>query len=122
MSKILIVDDLATEIQIMKSAVSKLGHHSVEARDGEEALTVARKEKPDLILLDVVMPKADGFNVCRKLKKDEATAGIPIILITTKNQESDQAWGLRQGAAAFLTKPVNPDELVATIQRTLAAA
>lgn len=122
MSKILIVDDLATEVHIMKTSVTKLGHHVIEASDGEAGFNMAKKEKPDLILLDVVMPKMDGFNVCRRLKKDPETAGIPVVIITTKNQESDQFWGMKQGAAAYLFKPANTDELNATVTRTLAAA
>ena len=122
MSKILIVDDLQTEVKMMKDAVSKLGHYVMEASDGETGFTIAKKEKPDLILLDVVLPKADGFSVCRRLKKDPETANIPIIIISTKNQESDQFWGMKQGADAYLFKPAKSEDLVNMVNRCLATA
>ncbi len=121
MSKILIVDDLSTEIQVMKTTVGGLGHHVVEARDGEEGIRLAKQEKPDLILLDVVLPKVDGFQVCRRLKKDPETANIPIILVSTKNQESDQFWGIKQGATAYLSKPIDTSALSDNVKKLLAA-
>jgi twitching motility two-component system response regulator PilH len=122
MSKILIVDDLATEVQMMKATVTKLGHHVIEAGDGDTGFNLAKKEQPDLILLDVVLPKADGFSVCRRLKKDPETAHIPVIMISTKSQESDQFWGLKQGADAYLFKPAKAEELAEVVTRSLAAA
>lgn len=121
MRKILIVDDLATEVQMMRSTVTKLGYHVIEANDGEAGLNMAKSEKPDLILLDVVLPKADGFSVCRRLKKDPETAGIPIVLISTKSQDSDRFWGMKQGADAYLFKPAKPEELAELVTRLLAA-
>jgi twitching motility two-component system response regulator PilH len=121
MSKILIIDDLPTEIAIMKSAVASLGHSVITAADGEAGFNAAKAEQPDLILLDVVMPKMDGFQTCRKIKKDPETAEIPVILVTTKNQDTDRSWGLRQGAADFIPKPFNPSELSETVTRTLSA-
>jgi twitching motility two-component system response regulator PilH len=122
MSKILIVDDLHTEVQMMKDAVTKHGHYVIEAADGESGFNLAKKEKPDLILLDVVLPKADGFSVCRRLKKDPETAQIPVIIISTKNQESDHFWGMKQGADAYLFKPAKPEELVSMVNRCLSIA
>lgn len=122
MSKILIIDDLATELQIMKGVVTGLGHSAVTAGDGESGYNTAKLEKPSLILLDVVMPKMDGFQTCRKIKKDPETANIPVILVTTKNQDTDRSWGLKQGAADFVSKPFNPDELGAKIASLLKAA
>jgi twitching motility two-component system response regulator PilH len=119
MSKILIIDDLATEITIMKNIVTGLGHTVVTASDGETGCDLARADKPDLILLDVVMPKMDGFQTCRKIKKDPETASIPVILVTTKNQDTDRSWGLKQGAADFVSKPFNPTELAAKITALL---
>src|SRR5262245_36852277 len=115
MSKILIIDDLATEVQVMKNVVTGLGHHTITAADGEAGYAAAKTEKPDLILLDVVMPKMDGFQTCRKIKKDADTQRIPVIMVTTKGQETDRAWGLRQGAAEFVAKPFNPEELAEKI-------
>ncbi len=119
MSKILIVDDLTTEVQLMKTAMSKLGHHFLEASDGETGFNLAKTQQPDLILLDIVLPKADGFSVCRRLKKDPETSHIPIIIISTKNQESDQFWGLKQGADGYLFKPTKADDLVEMVTRNL---
>jgi twitching motility two-component system response regulator PilH len=122
MSKILIIDDLATEIQIMKNVVTSLGHIVVAANDGETGYAFAKANKPDLILLDVVMPKMDGFQTCRKIKKDPETAGIPIILVTTKNQDTDRSWGLKQGASDFVSKPFSAQDLGTKITKLLNAA
>jgi twitching motility two-component system response regulator PilH len=119
MPKILICDDLPTEVELMKQAVTRLGHSSVIVTDGESACEAAKKEKPDLILLDVVLPKMDGFQVCRKIKKDPQTAQIPVILVSSKTQESDKFWGLKQGASAYICKPFNPEELSGTITKNL---
>jgi twitching motility two-component system response regulator PilH len=119
MSKILIVDDLPTEVQLMQAAVSRLGHSTVVATDGEQALEMAKREKPDLVLLDVVLPRMDGFQVCRKIKKDATTAGIPVILVSSKTQESDKFWGLKQGAAAYICKPFSPEVLADTVTKNL---
>ena len=105
MSKILIVDDLPTEVQLMQQAISQLGHSTIVATDGEQALEMAKREQPDLVLLDVVLPRMDGFQVCRKIKKDALTARIPVILVSSKTQESDKFWGLKQGASAYICKP-----------------
>ncbi len=119
MSKILIVDDLPTEVQLMRSAIADLGHAIVVATDGEQALEMARRETPDLMLLDVVLPRMDGFQVCRKLKKDPQTSKIPVILISSKTQESDKFWGLKQGATAYICKPFSPQELAETVAKNL---
>lgn len=119
MSKILIVDDLPTEVQLMRSAIASLGHSTVVATDGEEALEMAQREKPDLVLLDVVLPRMDGFQVCRKIKKDAQTAKIPVILVSSKTQESDKFWGLKQGASAYICKPFSPEELAETVAKNL---
>ena len=119
MSKILIVDDLPTEVQLMQSAIATLGHTTVVATDGEQALDLARRENPDLILLDVVLPKMDGFQVFRKIKKDAQMSRIPVILVSSKTQESDKFWGLKQGASAYICKPFSPQELAETVAKNL---
>lgn len=119
MAKILIVDDLETEIQLMRAAVGQLGHSCVVANDGETGFNAAKKEKPNLILLDVVLPKMDGFQVCRKLKKDPETSAIPVVLVSSKSQESDKFWGLKQGASAYICKPFSPAELADTVAKNL---
>ena len=119
MSKILIVDDLPTEVQLMQAAIAKLGHSTIVATDGEQALEMARRENPDLVLLDVVLPRMDGFQVCRKIKKDAQISKIPVILVSSKTQESDKLWGLKQGASAYICKPFSPQELADTVSKNL---
>ncbi|EEF62166.1 response regulator transcription factor [Pedosphaera parvula] len=119
MAKILIVDDLPTEVQLMRSAIASLGHSVVVATDGEQAVEMAHRESPDLMLLDVVLPRMDGFQVCRKIKKDPNTSNIQVILISSKTQESDKFWGLKQGANAYIFKPFSPQELVDAVKKNL---
>lgn len=117
MAKILIVDDSPTQVALMQAAVQEAGHTCVVVNDGETALKNAPQEKPALILLDVVMPNVDGFQVCRKLRKLPETAGTPIILVTSKGQETDKFWGLKQGATDYLVKPYEQKALVDLIRR-----
>ncbi len=119
MAKILIVDDSPTEMHILKSAVEEAGHVVISAESGEEGVTRATEEKPDLILMDVVMPGMNGFQATRKISKNDATSSIPIIMVTTKDQRTDKEWGLRQGATAYLVKPVNKKDLVAKISEVM---
>lgn len=117
MKKVMIVDDLQTEVSLMKSAVDSLGHLSVVANSGDAAIELAKREKPNLILLDIVLPGMDGFQVCRKLKKEADTAGIPVILVSSKNQDSDKFWGMKQGAVDYLIKPFQPQQLKDLVNR-----
>ncbi len=119
MSKILICDDLPTEVELLKQAVTRLGHASIVVNDGEAACEAARRDQPDLILLDVVLPKMDGFQVCRKIKKDAQTSRIPVILVSSKTQESDRFWGLKQGASAYICKPFKQEELAEAVAKHL---
>lgn len=119
MPTILIADDTPSEAALMASVVQKLGHVAQTVGDGEACLATARTLKPALILLDVVMPKMDGFNTCRKLKKDPALASTPVIMVTSKNQDSDKFWAERQGANRFLSKPFSPDDLADAIKAFL---
>jgi len=119
MSNILIIDDSRTERELMAKVIKDAGHKVEMAMNGQEGLEKAKSEVPDLILLDVVMPKMDGFAVCRKLSKDPATKGIPVILISTKNTDTDKVWGKRQGASDYLTKPFDPTELEAVVRELL---
>jgi CheY-like chemotaxis protein len=116
MATILIADDTASEAALMASVVQQLGHVAQTVSDGEACLNTAKSIKPALILLDVVMPKMDGFNTCRKLKKDPDLAQIPVIIVTSKNQESDKFWAERQGANRYIAKPFTPDGLAAAIK------
>ena len=119
MSTVLIVDDLASERELMSKVVTSMGFRVEIAANGDEALVAAKSGKPDLILLDVVMPKQDGFSTCRKLKKDPDTAAIPVVLVTTKGQESDKFWGEKQGCNGYIVKPFKPSELQAEIKKHL---
>lgn len=118
-ARILIADDSETDLQFIKGALQGTKHSFIYAKDGEEAEAVARKEKPDLIILDVIMPKKNGFQVCRDLKKDDYFKQIPIILLTSKSQESDKFWGIKQGADEYITKPFEPQTLVSAVKKFL---
>jgi len=116
--RILLVDDSATAL-LMEKTMLGTTYDLLTAKDGAEALKVAVKELPDLILLDVVMPKMDGFEVCRVLRGIEATRGIPIIMVTTRGEGKNVEAGFASGASDYVTKPINSAELLAKIQRHL---
>ena len=122
MARILIVDDSPSQLVGLKRIIEKMGHQVITADDGAAGVEVAKREVPDLILMDVVMPNLNGFQATRTIAKDTKTSHIPIVLVTTKDQETDRVWGMRQGAKAYLTKPVNEGELVEMIQNLLPAA
>ena len=117
--KILVVDDSWTELTMIVTPLRNSGFEVVTAVDGDEAVEKVFKERPQCIVLDVVLPKQNGFQVCRKLKSLEASRHIPIILLSSKNTAVDKAWGLRQGADLYLTKPFKEDELVASVRRLI---
>lgn len=119
MAKILIVDDSPTEMHILKSVVEGAGHTVVTAENGESGVATATSEMPDLILMDVVMPGMNGFQATRKISKNSDTANIPIVMVTTKDQRTDREWGLRQGATAYLVKPVEKKALLDKINELL---
>ena len=115
--KILVVDDSWTELTMIATPLRNSGFEVVTAVDGDEAVEKVFQEHPQCIVLDVVLPKQNGFQLCRKLKSSEASRHIPIILLTSKNTPLDKSWGLRQGADLYMTKPFNTDELVANVRR-----
>lgn len=117
MHTVLIVDDVQTDRELAGQVVSSIGHRPLYASDGQEAMEKAKEHKPSLILLDVVMPKQDGFKTCRSLKQDPATSKIPVILVTSKGTDSDKFWGQRQGADEHVAKPFAPDALANIIRR-----
>jgi len=119
MALILIADDSPTEIYVLQEMLEKHGHTIITAEDGVIAIDVATAEQPALILMDVVMPNLNGFQSTRRLTKEPATANIPIIIVSSKNQETDKLWGLRQGAKGYLGKPVNEDVLMAEVNKFL---
>jgi twitching motility two-component system response regulator PilH len=122
MPRILIVDDSPTESFKISGVLKRHGHEVLAAESGEQALQVARDLKPDLILMDIVMPGLNGFQATRQLTRDPATAAIPVVMLTAKSQEADRIWGERQGARGYLVKPVDDSVLVATISQVLAEA
>ena len=113
--KILVIDDSPTERHVLVEILNKGGYDIITAESGEEGIEKARAEQPDLILMDVVMPGLNGYQATRTLTRDEATKHIPIIVCTSKDQETDKIWGLRQGAHDYMTKPINGDELLMKI-------
>jgi twitching motility two-component system response regulator PilH len=113
---ILIVDDSPTEVHVFKKLLEKQGYNIITAADGQEGLDLAKRVHPHLILMDVVMPVLNGFQATRKLRNDQETADIPVIIVTTKGQETDINWGKRQGADEYLVKPVMPVELLSKIK------
>ena len=116
--KILIVDDSATDSHVMGEMLRKNGFTVVNASSGEEGIVKTKSEKPDLVLMDIVMPGMSGFEATRAISKDPETAHIPVIVCSTKGQETDKAWGLRQGAKDYIVKPVVEKALMEKI-RTL---
>ena len=119
MARILIVDDSPSQLLGIKRLVERLGHEVVTAEDGAAGVEAARREKPDLILMDVVMPNLNGFQATRSITREPATKHIPVILVTTKDQDTDRMWGMRQGARAYLTKPFSEEELSEVIGANL---
>ena len=107
MAKIFIVDDSPTEVHVLKAILEKNGHTVESADNAEAGIEQIAAKMPDLVLMDVVMPGMNGFQATRALTKEPATANIPIIIVTTKDQETDKMWGLRQGAKDYITKPVD---------------
>ena len=116
---VLVVDDSPTAQRIIRLAVEAGGYRVLSAADGAEAIEVAMREIPDLIVLDIILPKKNGFQVCRHLKAFPETCGIKVVLLSSKNHEMDILWGKRQGADGYLTKPFDAEQLVACIDAAL---
>ena len=114
--KILLVDDSKTELHYLSELLGKRGYAVRTAENGEEAMRRLGEETPDLILMDVVMPGQNGFQLTRAITRDPRFANVPVIMCTSKNQETDKVWGMRQGARDYVVKPINGDELVAKIR------
>lgn len=113
---VLVVDDSATDTHLLSEMLKKHGFSVLTATSGEDAIDTAKKEKPDLILMDIVMPGMSGFEATRVISKDSGTASIPVIICSTKGQETDKAWGLRQGAKDYLVKPITEKALMDKIK------
>ncbi|HSI84472.1 MAG: response regulator transcription factor [Candidatus Methylacidiphilales bacterium] len=122
MAKILVIDDTASDAMLLVLTAKKDGHECLVASDGKAGEQLAVANLPELILLDIVMPGQDGFATCRRLKKNSATAHIPVILVSSKNTEADRFWGLKQGASDYIDKPFQPSTLLEAIRRHLPVA
>ncbi len=118
-STILVVEDSPTEMKLVSKALAGRGYTVITAADGEEAIAKATAERPDLVVLDVVLPKKNGFQVCRALKTAPATQGIKVVMLTSKGQDSDRFWGMKQGADGYMTKPFAEADLLAALGKLL---
>jgi twitching motility two-component system response regulator PilH len=114
--KVLVVDDSPTDRYYMADLLDRQGYSVITAGSGEEAVSKVHSERPLLIVMDVVMPGPSGFQITRRLRRDPATEAIPVIIVSSKDSETDRIWGMRQGATDYLIKPVNPDEFLARVQ------
>jgi CheY-like chemotaxis protein len=117
LATVLIVDDSPTELRVMEKVLRDRGYTTTTAEDGEQALEKAGKERPRVIVLDVILPKKNGFQVCRDLKASAETRDIPVIMVTSKVQDSDRFWGLKQGADEYITKPFSDEALAEAVAK-----
>jgi twitching motility two-component system response regulator PilH len=116
MGKVMVVDDAYSELQMMENILKSAGHQVITYLDGDALEEKMAAERPDVLLLDIVMPKRNGYEILRGLKKDERTRHTPVVVVSSKNQESDRAWGKRQGADEYLMKPFTADELLKAVR------
>ncbi|MEI6328952.1 MAG: response regulator [Pseudanabaena sp. ELA645] len=119
MVKVLVVDDSAMVLEMVSAHLKQNGIEVLEAHDGSEAVEQLKTVTPDLVVTDVVMPKMNGYELCRWIKNNASTKDVPVIMCTTKSEEFDKYWGMKQGADAYLTKPYHPPELIKTIKQLL---
>ncbi len=119
MATILIIDDSPTELHLFQNMLEKSGFETLVADSGEDGIRQAEAMRPDCILMDIVMPGMNGFQATRKLTHDPRTSSIPVIMVTTKDQETDKIWGMRQGAVEYIVKPIGQKELAAKINSVI---
>ncbi len=117
LKKVLVVDDSQAEIRLLQSVLQQGGFHSVAISDPTKVEEMIEEERPSVILLDVVMPQRNGFQICRDLKSQGAYSSIPVIMVTSKNAPSDRYWGEQQGANGYVAKPFTPEELISAVKR-----
>jgi len=119
MSKVLVVEDSVTQREMIASLLRGSGLTVLEASDGVEGLEQIQSSTPDLVVLDIVMPRMNGYEVCRRLKADPKTKDVPVVMCSSKGEEFDRYWGMKQGADAYVAKPFQPTELVGTVKQLL---
>jgi two-component system, chemotaxis family, response regulator PixH len=117
MNTILVIDDCLTDLQVISGSLEKAGFTVFRATNEQEAKTKISQQRPDLIVLDVVLPDRSGFEFCRDLKEENSTQNIPVIMCSSKTSKMDKYWGLQQGADAYMGKPVDGEELIQTISK-----
>lgn len=117
MAKVMVVDDAYSELQVIETILRSAGHDVLTYLDGEQLEEKIVKERPDVVLLDIVMPKRNGYDVLRGVRKDERTKHTRVVVVSSKNQESDRVWGMRQGADEYLPKPFTPEQLLTVVRR-----
>lgn len=116
MKTILVVDDVQSELDLMAKYLSEAGYKTILANSGEQALTITKANKPDIIVTDWMMPKMGGLDVCRKLRRNPETENIPIVACTAKDRDVDRMWAMRQGVKAYVTKPFTQQQLVSAVK------
>ena len=119
MANILIIDDSPTDVRVFSTMLERAGHRVDSVNNAEDGIERVRATRPDLVIMDVIMPGMNGFQATRTLSKDPQTSSIPVLIVTTKSMETDRMWGLRQGARDFLTKPVSDKDLLAHVSKLL---
>ena len=121
MARVMVVDDSPTDKAFIKQMLERAGYEVIEAASGQDAVELAKTHRPDCVVMDVVMPGMNGFQATRTLSKDPVTATIPVLVVSSKNQETDRLWALRQGAKEYITKPVKEGDLIGKIKAVLGA-
>ncbi|CAN1212201.1 response regulator [Tumidithrix helvetica PCC 7403] len=119
MSKVLVVEDSPPQREMITTLLKDSGLNVISAVDGQEALEQIQNSCPDLVVMDIVMPRMNGYELCRRLKTDPKTEQVPVVMCSTKGEEFDRYWGMRQGADAYIAKPFQPQELVGTVKQLL---
>lgn len=117
MAKVMVVDDAVSDLKLMESILKSAGHDVVSLNSGDTFEAQLQAEHPDVVLLDIVMPRRNGYDILRALRRDARTRATPVVLVSSKNQESDRAWGKKQGADEYLAKPFTPDQLLSVVSR-----
>ena len=121
MARILLIEDSPTDTAVLTQLLERNGHQVLASASAEDGIAVCRREKPDLVLMDVILPGMNGFQATRALSRDAATGNIPVVIVSTKSMDTDRAWGLRQGARDYIVKPPNAEALVARINELVGA-